>query len=201
MNPRIRLQIAQEAARILAREGVHDLAFAKRKAASRLGISETVCLPRNEEIEAALLEHHRLFRAETQPQHIARLRRLALEAMRFLSDFSPLLTGGVWDGTGGDHAPIHLHVFTDSPEDLMQKLMSRDIPFEEGSHSTGKGTGRSGEFPALRFYVDGVRVELKIHPADQKGRSAGKKGNRALGGNLLEVDRLLNFEEPPPTGA
>jgi hypothetical protein len=201
MTARIRLQIAQEAARILAQEGIHDLATAKRKAASRLGINETAGLPRNEEIEAALLEHHRLFRAETQPRHIERLRRLALEAMRFLADFSPVLTGGVWDGTGGEHAPIHLHVFTDSPEDLMQKLMSRDIPFEEGSHSPSKGPGRPGDSPALGFYVDKVRVVLKIHPADHKGRTVGKKGNRAQGGNLMELGRLLGPGEPAPPGA
>ena len=54
--------LAQEAARIMAEEGVRDFRFAKRKAAERLGFDpRSLHLPTNLEVEQALAEHQRLF--------------------------------------------------------------------------------------------------------------------------------------------
>ena len=55
-----RRRIAVEAARLIADQGMRDYHAAKLKAASRLGFSPDVDLPRNAEIESALREHQRL---------------------------------------------------------------------------------------------------------------------------------------------
>ena len=54
----LRLQIAQEAARIIAEQGIEDYLQAKRKAAERFGACDKAVLPKNAEIEAAEFKIH-----------------------------------------------------------------------------------------------------------------------------------------------
>lgn len=166
MNARdqIRIRVAQTAARILAEEGIQDYFLAKQKAAARLGIPTLRNLPRNEEIDAALEEYHRLYRAQKQPRHIHRLRRLALEAMQFLQAFSPRLVGGVLEGYAGEFSPITLHLFPDSPEDVIKRLMEGQIPFSEKLLSVTTESGHATNCSTLCFLVDSVEVQLVLPP-------------------------------------
>ncbi|MDD5035397.1 MAG: hypothetical protein PHE55_11640 [Methylococcaceae bacterium] len=192
---RLRMRIAMEAARIMAEEGIHEHGLAKKKAAARIGVPECRNLPRTEEIEAALTEHHRLFGTFEQPRRIARLRKLALEAMRFLAEFSPLLVGGVWDGGAGKFSPIRLHLFPSTAEEVMRKLLDCKIPFEEKSHPWAQEGEPLADYPGLQFYVDDTRVELLLLPSEMKGRSLRKKGGRLNGGTLKEVEMLIRQED------
>ena len=181
---RMRWRIAQEAARIVAEEGIHDYLPAKQKAAARLGLSASRNLPRNEEIDAALDEHHRLFRAGIQAQHLMRLRTIALEAMRFLCDFSPVLVGSVLEGNAGEFSPITLHLFPDTTEAAMGKLMEGGIPFREKSVSASTGPSGSVAQPALSFFVDGVEVQLTLLPPEarltQRDKTIARGDERAV---------------------
>lgn len=195
---RLRTRIAVEAARLMADEGVEEIGLAKKKAADRLGLADCRNLPRNEEIEAALIEHHRLFGDVEQPRQLARLRKLALEAMRFLVDFSPILVGAVWNGSAGRFSPIRLHLFPDTPEEVMRKLWNARIPFEEKSHALPRDGEFPAELPALHFYVDDVRVELLLFPPAWKNRSLRKKGNQPVAGNLRDLIKRMESEYPFP---
>ena len=191
----MRQRIALEAARIMAEEGIDEPGLAKKKAAARMGVAEQRNLPRKEEIEAALVEHQRLFGAADQPRRVAHLRKLALEAMRFLADFSPLLVGGVWSGSAGRFSPIRLHLFPHAPEDVMLKLLNARIPFEEKSHSLPREAELPGEQPALHFYVDDTRVELLLFPRAWKGRGLPKKAGQAAGGSAKDLEKLMRVDE------
>ena len=188
---RNKLQIAREVARLLAEEGIHDKATALRKATARLGIAAKGNLPNAEEIDCALDQHHRLYRSDIQDGHISALRKLALEAMRFLVDFSPLLVGGVWDGSAGKFSPIILHLFPHSPEEVLRKLLDAGIPFEEKSHAQGTPTHRSGEHPGLSFYADGTRIDLMLFPPDWQKRFQKRRDGRPTGGTAAELIELL----------
>lgn len=190
LKEKIRLQIAQEAARIMVEEGVHDYWTARRKAAVRLGKETSRNLPSVDEIDAALIGYHNLYRANVQAAHIERLRNLAAEAMQFLEVFSPLLVGSVWDGSAGKYSPIILHLFPEGPEDVMQKLLEAGIPFEERFHDVALGADRTKGFPSLVFYVDGIPMELLLFPPDFKGRSLKRKGGRLPGCSLAELRRM-----------
>lgn len=190
----LRTRIAVEAARIMAEEGLDEYGLAKKKAASRLGLAAYRNLPRREEIEAALIEHHRLFGQSQQPQQVAKLRKLAVEAMRFLIDFYPVAIGGVWSGGAGKFSPVRLYLYPPTPEDVIRKLLEARIPFEEKSHSVSRdGETLTGQ-PALHFYVDGVRVELLMLPVTWKGKSIRNKGELLSGGGIKELEKLLNLE-------
>src|SRR3972149_1932575 len=64
----MRAQIAAAAARIMAEEGVEDFALAKRKAARRLGATDTEAPPSNGEIEAELRAYPALYQADEHPR-------------------------------------------------------------------------------------------------------------------------------------
>jgi predicted nucleotidyltransferase len=122
-DQQMRVRIAQEAARLMTEEGIHDFYAAKRKAAQHLGAPDTRNMPRNLEVEAALQEYQRLFRGDEQVVHLKALRESAVQAMRFLARFNPRLVGSVLSGTAGRHADINLHLFADTPEDISLFLM------------------------------------------------------------------------------
>jgi hypothetical protein len=192
---RIKRRIAQEAARLMAEEGVHDYLPAKNKAAARLGVTDSRCLPRNEDIDQALEEHHRLYRADVQSQHIIRLRKLALEAMRFLQDFSPRLAGAVLEGRAGEFSPIALHLFPDAPENVIHRLMDGGIPFTERSVALPAGPNRADSYPALCFWVDGVEIELVLLPAEFRQRRWMRKDKNLPKGEAEDVEELIRKAE------
>ncbi|HWP00931.1 MAG TPA: hypothetical protein VNL74_09955 [Methylococcus sp.] len=88
--------LAREAARLMAEEGIENPLRARSKAAARLGCTDRRRWPGSDEIDTALLEHRRIFEAETQPMELLRLRTLAIEAMEFLREFAPDSPAACW---------------------------------------------------------------------------------------------------------
>jgi hypothetical protein len=168
-NPRadlLRQAVAEEAARIMREQGVEDYFLAKRKAADRLGVTDASILPRNTEIEAALVAHQRLFGAERHEAAIALLRRSALEAMRLMADFQPRLVGPVLAGTASPHSEISLHLFTESPESVSLRLEERRVPHEVVERRMRYERDRIVSYPALRFVAGRQTVDAVVFPLD-----------------------------------
>ncbi len=119
----LRRALAQEAARVMAEHGVRDYRFAKRKAAERFGVIDEAVLPRNTEIEAALLEYQRLFAAESH------------EASRH-----PGAGGKGIEATGGSW--YHAHLLAHSLCRTNQKLRADSTapnPHKDPSRSSKRG--------------------------------------------------------------
>lgn len=131
----IRQIIAQQAARMMAEEGVHDYAYAKKKAGRQLGISENSALPTNAEIEEEIRLYHEIYNADEQPFELAKLRKAALMTMQLFERFNPRLTGSVLDGTAGKFAQTEIHLFADSAKEIEIFLLSQQIPFESSEKS------------------------------------------------------------------
>lgn len=162
----LRRRIAVEAARLIAEQGMRDYHAAKLKAAARFGPPESLPLPRNTEIEAALREHQRLFQADTQPRQLARLREAAVEAMRFLSRYEPRLVGAVLDGTADEYSAVCLHLFTDNADELRDFLRTHGIPFDEQQRQLRTDATSVGDFPALLFMAGGTAIDITLFPLD-----------------------------------
>jgi len=194
----LRQWLAQEAARILAEEGVQDFLLAKRKAAERLGLpANGHSLPTNREIEAAVAEHHRLFHGITQPARLHVLRATAVQAMKLFAPFEPRLTGPVLSGTATRHAGVQLHLFTDSAEQVATHLLERDIPFESGDKRLRSVAGQLHQYPAFCFMAGDVEIEAVVFPFDAIREAPaspldGKPMKRAA---LREVEVLLAEDE------
>lgn len=162
----VRRALAQEAARLMVEHGVDDYLFAKRKAAERLGVGEHAVLPKNSEIEAAIVEYQQLFLADEHPGMLAEQRRVAIEAMELLDEFEPRLVGPVLSGTATPHQEISLHLFSDSPEAVNFRLMDAGIPYKVIERRVRMNAGRVLQCPAVQFVAGDLEVEATVFPKD-----------------------------------
>lgn len=189
----MRQRLAQRAAQILLESGSRNFQTAKHKAAQQIGATDTKNLPSNAEIEQALTEHQRIFRANTQPEHLNRLREIAIEAMQFLSDFTPRLVGSVLTGTADEHSVIRIHLFADTVESIGFYLQDNHIPHELSERRLKIGVDQYQNYSTYEFIVDEARVELVIFLPKQRqiplSPVDGKIMKRA---NITEVEELLN---------
>ena len=196
----IRQLIAQQAARMMAEEGISDYAYAKRKASRQLGATDINCMPTNAEIEEEIRLFHEIYNSEDQPQYLRQLRSDALIVMQLLERFEPHLTGAVWDGTAGKYAETHIHLFADSLKDVEMFLLNQQIPYETdeksyrvSSSSADKKGGERKKVPM--FTLDGPNgaIKLSVFEIDDmriptKHPSNGSNANRA---NIRELKALI----------
>jgi hypothetical protein len=126
----LRQMIAQAAARMMAEDGIHDFAYAKKKAGRQLGVNDNGALPSNAEIEEEIRLYHDIYSAEEQPEELNKLRKAALATMQLFSRFNPHLTGSVLDGTAGKYAQTEIYLFADSAKEVEMFLLNQQIPFE-----------------------------------------------------------------------
>ncbi|MDQ3796214.1 MAG: hypothetical protein M3294_01200 [Pseudomonadota bacterium] len=195
-DQRLRIRIAQEAARILLDEGVEDYHLAKRKAADRLNASHRSQLPRNSEVERAVRDHQRLFFTNGYHDLLSVLRRAALDGMRLLREFEPRLVGSVLQGTAGKHSEINLHVFADAVEEVLFVLMHAGITYRSTERRLRYGNDVR-HYPCLRLLANGYRMEIVVLPTGALRQSPlspvdGKPMQRAT---IKQVERLL---QPQP---
>lgn len=193
----MRLRLAQEAAQILLQNGSRDYYAAKQKAALHLGAADTRNMPSNIEIEAALQEHQRIFRADVQPAALRRLRKAAFHAMQFFKDFNPRLVGSVLRGTADEHSVVSLHVFASAVEDINLFLLQYTIPFEMGEKRVRFQLEQIQSLPVYRFVADDVPIEMVVFPEDGPRQPPlspldSKPMQRA---NIHTLEKLLQ-EEP-----
>jgi len=195
----LRWRVALEAARLISEHGIRDYQQAKRKAAERLHALDEASLPKNREIEDALREHQRLFNAHTHGARLLRLRRAAARAMDFLSRFEPRLVGPVLDGTADLHSAVCLHLFCDTPEQVLVFLDEHAIAYGESTHRLRFSTEQQREFPALVLSHEDVAFDLTLlphdairqAPLDRVNSRPMQRATRAMLEDLLATDETL----------
>lgn len=192
---KIRMEIAQIAAKMIAVDGINDFFAAKKKAALQLGITPGKNMPTNIEIEKALIDYQGLFQTDIQPQWLRRLRCIALDAMKFLQNFSPLLTGPVLSGSATMHSEICLHLFSDEPEQVGLLLEENGIPYRLLNRTLRKTIYEYRDYPACHFFIEDIPITLIILPETRIHAPAlspvdGKPMKRA---NLKDLERILEI--------
>jgi hypothetical protein len=197
----LRAEIAVSAARMIAEDGA-DYGSAKRKAAKQiLGANKVRCdlLPDNAQIEDEVRLHNALFFGDTQPARLLQLRRLALELMSVLSQFSPYLTGAVLNGTAGEHSDIHLQLFTESPKDVEIFLLNKNIQFEvsENPHfRAGQEPVETVSFLMRQKNAQSEGIHLSLYYVDDlRGSVKTQSGKRPERANAETLRRLMEEEE------
>lgn len=131
----LRQLVAQHAARMMAEDGVSDYGYAKKKAGRQLGVVDANCLPSNAEIEEEIRLFHDIYNSDDQPAALRLLRQDALATMEIFARFNPHLTGSVLDGTAGQYAETHIHLFADSAKDVEIFLLNQQIPYDSNDKS------------------------------------------------------------------
>jgi len=190
-------EIAAAAAQMVVEEGL-EYGPAKRRAVRQLGLPPRTALPGNDEVEDAVREYIALFCADTQPDELRALRRLALHWMEKLERFRPHLSGAVWHGTATRLSDIYLQLFCDDEKsaeialiDLRQAYEARTVT---GLHQEPV---EALSFHALsRELGETVGIHLLVHDRDDlRGALLRDSKNRTPRGDLSAVRRLLNEVE------
>jgi len=184
----MREQLAHQAARLMAENGITDHAFAKRKAAKQLGAPDTQHLPGNQEIDQALRSFRALFQQEHHPVVLSQLRKQALAAMRLLEPFHPYLTGSVLDGSAGEQADINLTVYSDDVKAVMLFLLKHKVEFESGERRT-QLMGRLQNLPSFTLQSEsGIPVHIAVLPENALHSGSRKTESHA---DIAAVIKLL----------
>ncbi len=198
----VRTEWAEYAARLMGEAQGLDCESAKRKAAEALGLAPGHDEPGCDEVEEQLRIYQRLFRPE-QPEIVRGMREEALKAMRFLAEFEPRLVGSVLAGTADEGSTITLHLFADTPEQVMLKLLDADIGYREGQRSVRYRDGRSRTYPLFSFLAGGFPVDLVVMPvmALREPPAGYGEGGAMARASLRKVERLLDAPAGEAAGA
>ena len=151
---RDRLRIAQVAARLIAEHGLTDWTLAKRKAVRQLMLPETAALPSNDEIETALADHHALFGVDAHAAALRRQRVEALDWMRRLAPWDPLLVGGVAAGWATEHSDVRIELVADDPKAVEIALAGSGVAY-------AALPARAGD-PAAHLRIDTTNAALRL---------------------------------------
>ena len=165
---RVRMEVAQLAAKLLAVDSAPDYLAAKRKAAAQLGVRLDRFMPTNREIEQALVEYQRLFQHDAQRECVQARRRTAVDAMKFLSAFRPLLTGPVLAGTATEHSEIILHLYSSTPAEIGLFLDSHVIPHRPCDWTVKIKAREWIDLPAFRFVAGHADVVLVVFSNERR---------------------------------
>ena len=193
MSAPVALEIAHVAARLAVEEGL-EWGAAKRRALRELGLPARTALPSNEVLEDAVRAYIALFCADTQPQQLRALRRLALRWMERLQAFRPYLSGAVWQGTATRLSDIYLSLFCDDSKSAEIALIDQGLRFEPR-----RVTGLHGEpVEALSLSCpvpelgEEVGVHLLIYDLDDlRGALRPDARGRLPRGDAAALRRLL----------
>ncbi len=184
----MREQLAHQAARLMAEDGITDHAFAKRKAARQLGASDTQHLPSNHEVDEALHSYRALYQHDSHPDILRLLRKEALDIMRLLEPFHPYLTGSVLSGTAGMHSDINLMLFSDDAKAVLLFLLKHNIDFEGGEWKTQVG-GHEETVPSYTLTGEsGVQTHIVVLP--ENARHSGSR-HPETHADIAAVEALL----------
>ena len=193
-----RSRLAYEAARILAEQGDQAFDRARRKAALRIGVLNRRDWPTNEEIQGALLEQRRLFAPEPVHGELRHLRTQAVSAMGVFAKFRPRLVGPALSGTGDLRQGVRLHLFADSPEEVIFALFDQQIPWREREEPLRFGGGVRRVLPAFAFVAGDIPFTLVVLPIQALSNppldTVTDRPER--GADLAAVRRLLEAAGP-----
>lgn len=184
----MRIQLAHEAAKLMADGSITDHAFAKRKAARQLGAADSHHLPSNLEVDLALQQYRALYQHADHPDILRNLREEALHNMQRLSQFKPYLTGSVLSGTAGVNSDINLMLFSDDAKAVLLYLLKNKIEFESGEWRV-RFSGHEEAVPSYTLTAEsGVQTHIVVLP--ESARFSGSRHPKTHA-DIAAVEALL----------
>ncbi len=192
-DQRLRVCVAQEAARIILDEGINDYQLAKHKALERIGVHDRGALPRNIEIEQAIREHRQLFFTEADYRHQSKLWHAALAAMERLRNFRPRLVGSLLEGTAGRHSHVNLHVYSDAVEEILFVLLDLGIAYRSVERRINFGS-EVRCYPGLQFMEADIEVLAVVfsHKENRQPPLSAIDGKPMRRAEITEVQKQVD---------
>jgi predicted nucleotidyltransferase len=187
----LKRRVAREAATLLYFGAEKEYKQAKDKAAQTLG---THFLPSNLEIALELDKIAEENEGEKRRDRLIEMRTEALEVMRLLSAFCPVLIGSVWRGTIKQGSDIDLAVYTDDSERVLSVLKAGGVKVQKTQWTTVNKKGATLE--SFHIYAQTKskhNMEIVVRTTEEKGkkRRCETFGDELKGLNTKELEKVL----------
>jgi predicted nucleotidyltransferase len=188
----LKQQVAREAATLLYTSQEKEYKQAKQRAAQTLGAR---VLPSNKDLanELDLLADE--LEGSTRQERIVQMRREALEIMKTLKNFQPILIGSVWRGTANKYSDIDIVTFSAQPTKVQARLEQKGFVITKTEwQSAPKLDKRDRSFHIYVNLSSGNQVEVVVRSLERINQKTRCEiyGDTVKGLNLRELASLLN---------
>jgi predicted nucleotidyltransferase len=187
-------RIAKEAATLIYFGAEKEYKQAKQKAIQVFGVN---FLPSNMEVALELEKIAEENEGSNRKERLMQMRKEALEVMKFLDRFSPVLIGSVWRGTIRQGSDIDISVFSDDPGKILIILKSGGVKVTKTAWATINKRGATHS----SFHIYGEtesRHELEIVVRCREEMRIKRKceifGDELKGLNSIELEEVLKSD-------
>jgi predicted nucleotidyltransferase len=191
MNTNLKNNVAREAATLLYFGAEKEYKQAKTRAAKTLGTS---FLPSNLEIALELDNIAEENEGANRKLRLIEMRRQALEVMKFLGGFCPLLIGSVWRGTIKLGSDIDIAVYSDNPQEIINVLTAQGVKISKKAWTTVNKHGLSQESFHIYSQTDsnyGLEIVVRAKEEAGKKRKCETFGDEITGLKTQELEKIL----------
>ncbi len=187
----LKSKVAREAATLLYFGAEKEYKQAKTRAAQTLG---THFLPSNLDIALELDKIAEENEGENRKQSLIEMRKEALQMMKLLDAYCPLLIGSVWRGTIRRGSDIDIAVYADDPQEVVSILKAAGLKALKTAWTTVNKHGRT--LSSLNVKAEtaaGHGLEIVVRTTEEQGekRKCEIFGDEIKGLRTKSLERLL----------
>ena len=187
----LRCKIAREAAVLLYFGAEKEYKQAKLKATKTLG---SHFLPTNLEVALELDRIAEETEGPARKERLAQMREEALNAMKILEAYSPLLIGSVWRGTIRRGSDIDIALYHDSPSEIVNLLKAKGFEVSKTEWTTVTKKGKTES--SFHIYTETLRkqrIEIVVRSPEETSRKRKCEifGDEIKGLSPHELEKLL----------
>lgn len=184
-------QVAREAANLLYSGVEKEYKQAKVKAAKNFGVH---FLPSNLDVALELDKIAEENEGEERKERLIQMRQAALEIMKTLEVYRPVLIGSVWRGTIRRGSDIDISVYSDNPEEVVNSLKAKGMRILRTAWTTVNKHGATME--SFHIYAETsskYSVEVVVRSCEESGKKRKCEifGDEIKGLRTQELGKLL----------
>jgi len=184
-------RVAREAATLLYFGAEKEYKQAKDKAAETFGVH---FLPSNLEVALELDKIAEENEGAKRKERLVQMRKEALDVMRLLGGFCPVLIGSVWRGTIKQGSDIDIAVYADEAEEIACLLKAGGVRVLKSAWTTVNKHGATME--SFHIYAEtaakhGLEIVVRSREEAGKKRKCETFGDELKGLNIRELEKVL----------
>ena len=187
----LKRRVAREAATLLYFGAEKEYKQAKDKAAKTFGAH---FLPSNREVALELDNVTEEQEGSKRRERLIEMRHDALNVMRLLGAYCPILIGSVWRGTIRFGSDIDIAVYADDPEDVLFMIKTHGVKVNKTEWTTVNKNGDVLE--SFHIYAQ-INVKHELEIVVRSSEEVNKKrrceafGDELKGLNIQQLEKIL----------
>jgi len=193
---KVRSKIAREAAFLLYFGSEKEYKQAKERAAENFSVR---ILPSNLEVALELDKIAEENEGPMRTQRLIEMRKEALQIMKLLNKYQPLLIGSVWRGSIRRSSDIDISIYHDLPPKILTLLSNTNLKIIK----TQRITLAKHKQIITSFHINiqtptNYQVEITIRNIEEAGKTrvCDTFGDKIIGLNVKELEKLLQSPNP-----